>query len=191
VNAIPWTYDERPDTRISNVRLGMWLFIASEAMFFGSLFSAYVLLRTGAESWPDPSGILDPQLALLNTALLLASTLLVNTSRAVGSGLSQVTKLSLSAASGLAFLAVTLFEYQGKIDAGLHPSTNLLLACWFTLTAVHALHVAAGVGVNVWLAARQRVIFPAQPAERLRAARLYWLLVDLVWIAILIAFYLT
>jgi heme/copper-type cytochrome/quinol oxidase subunit 3 len=78
----------------------------------------------------------------------------------------------LSAATGLAFLAVKWFEYHGKIDAGLHPSTNLLLACWLTLTAVHALHVAAGVGVNAWLATRQRAMFPAQAAERLRAARL-------------------
>ena len=44
MKAIPWTYDPRPDTRTTNVRVGMWLFLASEAMFFGSLFSAYVLL---------------------------------------------------------------------------------------------------------------------------------------------------
>ena len=82
-----------------------------------------------------------------------------------------------------------LLEYRGKLAAGLHPSTNLLLACWFTLTAVHAIHVAAGVGLNLWLAARSGRMAPAQRAERLRAARLYWLFVDSVWIVILFAFY--
>jgi cytochrome c oxidase subunit 3 len=46
--AIPWRYSERPDTRISNARLGMWLFLASEAMLFGSLFSGFALLRIGS-----------------------------------------------------------------------------------------------------------------------------------------------
>ena len=77
MKAIPWTYDERPDTRTTNVRLGVWLFLASESMFFGSLFSAYVLLRSGAESWPDAGSILDGRLALLNTVLLLGSTAIV------------------------------------------------------------------------------------------------------------------
>src|SRR5262245_20409075 len=77
MKAIPWTYDARPDTRTTNVRVGVWLFLASEAMFFGSLFSAYVLLRSGAENWPDASGLLDLRPALLNTALLLAASALI------------------------------------------------------------------------------------------------------------------
>lgn len=53
MNSLPWTHDVRADTGTTSVRLGMWLFLASEAMFFASLFSAYVLLRTGSATWPD------------------------------------------------------------------------------------------------------------------------------------------
>jgi len=49
---IPFTVKDRPDTGLYNGKLGIWLFLASEVMLFGGLFSAYVFLRTGAESWP-------------------------------------------------------------------------------------------------------------------------------------------
>ena len=201
MKAIPWTYDARPDTRTTNVRVGLWLFLASEAMFFGSLFSAYVLLRAGAESWPDASGLLDLRLALLNTGLLFGAGALIVSAKAEaltegksGHHISEGPRFSrgrlyLSAALGAIFLAVKMFEYRGKLAAGLHTSTNILLACWFTLTAVHALHVAAGVAVNAWLAASASRMRPAQAIERLHAARLYWLFVDAVWIVILISFY--
>ena len=54
---IPYTTEVRPDTGLTNPKLGIWLFLASEVMLFGSLFSAYALLRTGAPSWPDQSAI--------------------------------------------------------------------------------------------------------------------------------------
>ena len=50
---IPYASTARPDTGVSNTTLGMWLFIASEVMLFGALFSSYVLLRTGDPAWPD------------------------------------------------------------------------------------------------------------------------------------------
>ena len=89
----------------------------------------------------------------------------------------------------MAFLAVKAFDYQSKLADGLHPATNTLLACWFALTAVHAAHVAGGVGINMWLALRMKGMRPAQAAERMYAASLYWFFVDAVWIVILIAFY--
>src|SRR5262245_10280933 len=73
MSAVPWTYDRRPDTQTTNVRVGIWLFLASETMFFGSLFSGYALLRTGADSWPDGRTLLELRPALINTALLAIS----------------------------------------------------------------------------------------------------------------------
>ena len=55
---IPYTVDERPDTGLYNAKLGVWLFLASEVMLFGALFSTYILLRTGADTWPDGASIL-------------------------------------------------------------------------------------------------------------------------------------
>src|SRR5262245_56919394 len=71
---IPYTTDVRPDTGLSNPKLGVWLFLASEVMLFGSLFSSYALLRTGAPSWPDQSSIVSVPLATLNTVVLIASS---------------------------------------------------------------------------------------------------------------------
>jgi cytochrome c oxidase subunit III len=70
---IPYTVERRPDTGINNVLLGTWLFLASEVMLFGGLFSAYVLLRAGATAWPEGSSVSSVPLGALNTLVLLAS----------------------------------------------------------------------------------------------------------------------
>jgi len=71
---IPYTVKDRPDTGLYNGKLGIWLFLASEVMLFGGLFSAYVFLRTGAESWPTGADILNVPLATLNTLFLITSS---------------------------------------------------------------------------------------------------------------------
>ena len=52
---IPYTVEERPDTGLANGKLGIWLFLASEVMLFGALFSTYIILRVGALEWSAPS----------------------------------------------------------------------------------------------------------------------------------------
>ncbi len=51
---IPYIDEPHPVTGVTNAKLGIWLFLASEVMLFGALFSTYIILRTGAESWPKP-----------------------------------------------------------------------------------------------------------------------------------------
>ena len=72
MDTLPYTTTVRPDTGLTSPKLGIWLFLASEVMLFGSLFSAYALLRTGAPSWPDQSAVLNVPLATLNTVILIA-----------------------------------------------------------------------------------------------------------------------
>jgi cytochrome c oxidase subunit 3 len=87
-----------------------------------------------------------------------------------------------------------VLDYRSLIAAGLTPSRDLLLACWFTLTGLHALHVLAGALVNLWHAGPGYALAAADPdrwQERIRATRLYWLFVDLIWVAILASFYLS
>jgi len=71
---IPYTAEARPDTGVSNVTLGFWLFIASEVMLFGALFSSYALLRVSAAAWPSGSALLSLTLGTANTALLMLLT---------------------------------------------------------------------------------------------------------------------
>jgi heme/copper-type cytochrome/quinol oxidase subunit 3 len=185
---IPWTYDPRADTRTTNVRIGMWLFLASEAMLFASLLSAYVLLRAGATSWPDNAGLLDARNALVNTAILVLATIASGWLPRLGGEATRRAPMVVGAVLAAGFVVLKILEYRAKLAAGLAPSTNLLLACWFTLTAVHAAHVAAGAVATLWVATRNHAT-RRQGDERLRALRLYWGLVDLVWLALLIAFY--
>lgn len=184
MSSIPWSFSERPDTRISNVRLGMWLFLASEAMLFGSLFSGYVLLRSGSTGWPD-AAVLNARHAWTMTPVLLAATLVFGFARATND---RARLIGSSVLFG-AFVGMKLLDYREKIAAGLLPSSNLLLACWFTLTAVHALHVVAGMAANL-LAATGIGRRAERDRERFAALRLYWYFVDLVWVAILVSFYL-
>ena len=173
--AVPWTYEQRPDTRVTNVRLAVWLFLASEAMFFGSLFSAYVLVRTGAETWPDAS-LLRLDRVVIPTILLLIA---VWCSR---------TRMELTTLAGSAFVAIKLADFIGMLRGDQHPASSMLLACWFVLAGLHWLHVAGGVVATVWVRQSKRTIPAAHFSERAHAIWLYWCFVDVVWIAILVAF---
>jgi heme/copper-type cytochrome/quinol oxidase subunit 3 len=187
--SLPWTYHPRPDTGTTNVRLGMWLFLASEAMLFGGLFSGYVLLRAGSPAWPSGEGMLSPWHAALATVIIAAAAAAL----AAGPGRGTRMRLAVSALLAAVFLAVKIAEYRAKIAAGLLPSSNLLLGCWYTLTAMHAVHVAAGGTAAGWLAGpgwRVTAALPDRLKARLEAVRLYWYFVDLVWLGILTAFYL-
>ena len=72
--AIPYTVEARPDTGLNNVKLGIWLFLASAVMLFGSLFAAYILLRTGNPAWGAGAELLSSPQATLNTVVLITSS---------------------------------------------------------------------------------------------------------------------
>src|SRR4051812_37906747 len=71
---IPYTFQARRDTGLTNGKITIWLFLASEVMLFGALFASYILIRTGAPSWPRGDTILDVRLATFNTIVLIASS---------------------------------------------------------------------------------------------------------------------
>src|SRR6187455_2538052 len=74
---IPFTVQARPDTGLWNAKVGIWLFLASEVMLFGGLFSAYVFLRLDAEPGAWPHGLLNVPVGTMNTAILIASSVTV------------------------------------------------------------------------------------------------------------------
>src|SRR5262245_59051379 len=69
---IPYTVETRPDTGLANGKLGIWLFLASEVMLFGALFSTYIILRVGSVEWPH--GELNVWLGMANTFILIGSS---------------------------------------------------------------------------------------------------------------------
>jgi cytochrome c oxidase subunit 3 len=187
---IPYTIDTRQDTGLTNPKLGIWLFLASEVMLFGSLFSSYVLLRAGAESWPQQSSILNVPLATLNTIILISSSVTMVMSWAALK-MNDLRKykmyMGLTFLFGVGFMIVKAFEYGSKFAhvPPLLPSTSNFLGIYFLLTGLHGLHVLGGMIVNGYFwgpGARMFATEPAKFTNRVEVAGLYWHFVDLVWI---------
>lgn len=193
---IRYASEPRPDTGVTNTSLGMWLFLASEAMLFGSLFSAYALLRTGAASWPDQSATLNVPIAGVNTAILVLSSVAIVRATAAASGASFERfrrVMGLSFGLGALFLVVKAIEYRNELAEGLLPSTNNFLGLYFTLTGLHALHVIGGLLVNGhlwWTGEAMWRTTPERFVSRVRAAALYWNFVDLIWLIMFVVLYL-
>ena len=180
---IPYTTERRADTGMTNVRLGMWLFIASEVMLFGALFSAYALLRVSATDWPSGRQILNLTIGAINTIILLQVT--ASAWRARRSTPAQARLwLAIGVVCALTFLGLKGWEYAHELGAGLRPATNTFLAMYFTLTGLHALHVLAGIVANLWAVAGIPHVSEAMTAGRTRSLALYWVFVDIVWLII-------
>jgi cytochrome c oxidase subunit 3 len=193
---IPFTTHPRPDTGLTNPKLGIWLFLASEVMLFGSLFSSYALLRIGADVWPDQSSVLSVPLATLNTVILIASSVtMVLAWASLKSGRLDRYRLfmGLTLLAGAAFLVVKAFEYNDKFSHGLYPATNNFLGLYFTMTGLHAIHVIGGMIVNAYFLGPGTKMWRTEPerfTNRIEVAGIYWHFVDLVWIFLFPVFYL-
>ncbi len=299
--AIPYTTEVREDTGLYNGKLGMWLFLASEVMLFGGLFSAYVFLRLGARPGEWPHGLLNIPIGTFNTLVLITSSLTVAmswTALKLGDFQTYRKYQLVTLACAVGFLAIKSFEYYDKfthyevwlkapLAAGEHPglaghaaapdaevpsvighvegvgpfetlasleeagATSITIhpdkyhyrltawqqaertmkeasmeggsagaeahegltielskiarlsalvprhstffACYFTLTALHALHVAGGIVAFAWLlwpGARMWREEPERYTNRIEVTGLFWHFVDLVWIFLFPTLYL-
>ena len=142
-----------PVTGITNSKLGVWCFLASEIMLFGGLFSAYIVLRTGVTDWPRGHELLNVPLATLNTAVLITSsvTMVMSWASLEMKNLSKYRLyMALTVLLGFVFLVVKGFEYGHKFEHHHFPSTNNFYAIYFTLTGLHGLHVIGGIIVNLY-----------------------------------------
>ena len=185
---IPYTVEVRRDTGLTNGKIGIWLFLASEVMLFGALFASYVMLRVGNEHWPAGATYLNIPLATLNTVILISSSVTMVLAWA------SIAKhdfkkfrlfMGITILCGFGFLTVKYFEYSAKFHHELFPSTNTFLAIYFTLTGLHMLHVIGGMAVNSYLWGPGSALWKTDPVHftnRVENSGLFWHLVDLVWI---------
>ena len=193
---IPFTVEARADTGVYNAKLGIWLFLASEVMLFGALFSALILLRTGAASWPHGWQLLNVPLATVNTFVLISSSVTVVMAWAslrLGDLRKGKIYLALTLLCGLIFMVIKAVEYGSKFSHHHYPSTDAFYATYFTMTGLHGLHVLGGMivfayflgpGAKMWETDRARF------TNRIEIAGLYWHFVDLVWIFLFPVLYL-
>jgi cytochrome c oxidase subunit 1 len=169
----------RADTGTSSSALGNWLLLASLTMFVGSLFSAYVMLRAGSLVWPPAFAIFP----WLETALLVGASAAFAEERI---------RLIGSHALGLTFVFLRVLGDVAMIRKGLLPSASLQLACWFTLGGVHTALVFAGSLASGWLAGpafRMKADDRQRWLARIDGTRRYLIFADLVWLALVGAFF--
>jgi len=274
--AIPYTVEARPDTGLFNAKVGIWLFLASEMMLFGALFSSYILLRVGAEPGSWPHGLLNIPIGTFNTAVLITSSVTVVLSWAslkMGNFARYRRLQAITLACAACFLGLKSFEYRekfghyevwlkdgrrylGHIDqngrspffwntrtldlkkiesiqfrpdpyhytmspkemalakkaaagkehprleiktvdiqrlSAFVPAHSTYFAIYFTLTALHALHVLGGALVIGYLwgpGARMWRVDPERYTNRIEVSGLFWHFVDLVWIFLFPVLYL-
>lgn len=265
---IPYTVRPRADTGLYNAKVGIWLFLASEVMLFGALFSSYILLRVGAAPGTWPHGWLNIPVGTVNTLVLISSSVTVVMAWA-SLKMNQFGRFKLfqgiTLLLALTFVGIKSYEYHDKfshyevilkdgrvadghlVEKGkdsitlhghivaeraelMHPAKdvhhaevkipftdvarrpgansdqirdlqisnygpwhNTYLAIYFTLTALHALHVIGGALVIGYLwgpGSRMWKTEPERFTNRIEVAGLFWHFVDLVWIFLFPVLYL-
>ncbi len=173
-------------TGIPSGKLAMWVFLASEVMFFTGLIGAYIILRMSHLAWPGDEGHLSVPIGTLNTLVLLCSsaTIVLSLSAAERRQVPAARNWLLATiVLGCLFLGIKGYEYHAKFSHHIYPSTNIFWSCYFAMTAFHALHVIGGIIFNVWV-----MLYTFSPklwtsrGHRLELAGLYWHFVDIVWI---------
>ena len=176
-------------------KVGMWLFLISDALTFGALLCVYGSLRMGSSDWPVPSHELDVPLTAFNTFVLICSSLtMVKALSAIRHGSVRGLQkfLLLTALGGVTFLSIQAYEYHHLMFVeGLRLRNNLFCATFFSLTSFHGAHVLAGVIyllATFWRSTKGG--FSASHNHRVEVAGLYWHFVDLVWILVFTFVYL-
>ena len=185
---IPYTADIRPDTGLTNGKLGVWLFLASEVMLFAALFSSYILLRVGSTEWPHGFEELNVPMAAFNTVVLITSSVtmvMAWASLKMNNFARFRMHLGITVLLALVFLVVKYFEYEHHLSVGEGPWHSTFLAIYFTMTGLHGIHILGGIVVNGYLwgpGAKMWATEPVRFTNRIEIAGLYWHFVDLVWI---------
>ena len=185
---------EHRSTTLSDRKLLMWIFLASDCMFFAALIGTYLVYNGLSLVGPYPTEILDIPLTTVSTfVLLMSSFLMVLALHAIR--LRDIPKFRLwtfgVAFFGAIFLGFQVYEFRHFVHEGLTLQQNLFGTTFFTLTGTHGVHVTIGV---LWLLSLLVLSYvrPMTSADALSVeiAGLYWHFVDIVWIIIFTAVYL-
>jgi len=172
-------------------RMGLFVFIGSEAVLFANLIAAYIYLRVRAGTWP-PAGMPELELgfATANTVVLILSGLPVHLAhRAIQKGDRQrlIWGLIATIVLGAAFLGGQAYEYT---HAGFTPQSGIFGATFFTLTGFHGGHVIVGLTLlAITLVRALRGRFSAERHFAVEAGAYYWHFVDAVWVALFAVLY--
>src|SRR5713226_3719567 len=187
---------ETPSLGVDNRKLLMWLFLGSEAMFFGSLIATYLLYRGRSLSGPFPGHGFEyniPYTSVSSFVLLMSSLTMVLALAAVQRSDQRGLRTWLLATEmlGLVFVGGQAFEFTSFVEHGVTIHTNVFGSSFFTLTGFHGAHVTVGIVIllSLFVMALRGRITP-ENSLTVELAGLYWHFVDVVWILIFTLVYL-
>lgn len=175
-------------------RVGVWWFLASEIMVFGGLLGSYILSRISAGGWNVERAHVNTRLGILNTFVLLTSSLTVVEAHAAAEKNQQSRARQFMLATvllGLTFLCIKGFEYTGEFEEGLTPWAGRFWSFYYTMTGLHGFHVLIGIIINFTLFLAVGGGRWNKLKHRIEYAGLYWHFVDVVWIFLFPLLYLS
>jgi cytochrome c oxidase subunit I+III len=184
-----------PLESVTHEKLGLWIFLASEILIFGSLIIAYAYVRVNSGSWPIATQTHNILLGMTNTIILLTSSLaMVLSLYAIRSENVKGLKIGLGStfALGIAFLSIKLgFEWPELISKGFTINSGLPASTYYVLTGLHAVHVGVGLlAVGYLIFRAYNLGFTSTKHVAVENVGLYWHFVDIVWMFLFPLFYL-
>lgn len=187
------------EQQFDSSKLGMWIFLVTEVLFFGGLFVAYIVYRAwNPELFYMSAKELDTMLGAVNTVVLIGSSLTI----ALAVRASQLNQqanliryLLVTIFLACVFLVIKYFEYTSKFAVGIlpgemyfydgidHPGAPIFFSIYYMMTGLHGIHVIIGIGLMVYLVLKARAgAYTSSYYTPVEITALYWHLVDLIWI---------
>ena len=182
-------------TGLTNEKVAMWAFLASECLLFGALISTYLLFKGQSEPGTiTPADVFDiPYTSVSSFVLLMSSLTMVLALAAIQRGDHRLTRIWILATAllGASFVAGQAYEFTVFVREGMNLRVNLFSSSFFVLTGFHGAHVTIGVLMLLSLYSLSlRGKLPPSKAETVELVGLYWHFVDVVWIVIFTLIYL-
>src|SRR6476469_165058 len=181
-------------TGTTNTKLGMWIFLSSECLFFGAFIATYLLYRGRETKGPQPADVYNiPFTSVTSFILLMSSLTMVLALAAIQRGDHRRFRVWVVATAmfGMVFIAGQIYEFTEFYREGLALKTSVFGSSFFVLTGIHGAHVTVGIIwlLSLWGLSMQGKL-GVQHSERVEIAGLYWHFVDGVWIVIFTVVYL-
>ena len=190
--------DRWPFNAVSKLKLGMWVFLSSEVILFGSFLGAYIFIRAASATWPAPGSIHDIPLGTFDTLILATSGLTMYLAlQAIRNGDQRrlLTWISVTFVLGAVFMGTHVAEWTSLgstgFTLGLNSATSVAASAYYIIVGLHGAHVTAGLLMMLYLMKKTLAgHYTKGSHEAIENFALYWAFVDIVWCFVFPLFYL-
>jgi cytochrome c oxidase subunit I+III len=192
--------DRWPFSAVPKLKLGMWVFLSSEVVLFGSFLGAYIFIRAAAAQWPIVGSIHDIPLGTANTLILVTSGFTMFMAiQAIRSGDQRklLGWLAVTFTLGAIFMGIKVSEWTNLANLGnggfvlSNPAYSLAASAYYVIVGLHGAHVTAGLIIMLYLMKKTTGgHYTKESHEAIENFGLYWAFVDIVWCFVFPLFYL-